>query len=74
MRQHVTFEITGDERMHCDACARRVVRSLGMLEGVIEVAASPVTQQVDVDVDPAVASVEQVGRRLEALGYRARRV
>lgn len=73
MQQQMTFQITGAERMHCEGCAQRVVRSLGMLEGVWAVTASPQTQQIQVSYDPATVGIEQVDQRLGLLGYQVSR-
>jgi copper chaperone len=62
---HLT--VTG---MTCGGCENAVKRSLGQLRGVERVAASHVSQQVDVTFDGAQVSPAAVKAAIEALGYR----
>lgn len=64
--EHVTFRAPNITCGHCVRNAQEAVRDL---EGVIEAHASAETRFVDVDFDPAVISLEQLGAALAAAGY-----
>ena len=59
-------------RMHCDACARRIRRKLGTLDGVRAVDADAVRKEVLVAYEPARVSEERLRDELAALGFRRR--
>ena len=57
-------------RMHCDACARRIRRELGKVEGVRTVEADAVRKEVFVAYEPARVSEERLRDALVAMGFR----
>lgn len=60
------FKVTG---VHWEGCEQRIVRAISRAPGVHEVEASHRTQQVEVTLNPAVTSVEEVAEKLESIGF-----
>lgn len=73
MAHTVDFTVVGEERIHCEACERRIGNALRRLPGVRDVRASAQTQQVVVVLDLAEVSPDQVQGRLQRLGYEVER-
>lgn len=71
MREIWTFEITGEQKMHCEGCENVVQRSLTRLPGVARVQADHQTQRVVVQLDAAQTDAEAIKARLAASGYQA---
>lgn len=69
MLQILHYAIVGEQTIHCAACEQRIGNALRRLPGVHNVQASARTQQVQVTIDPAQLSPEQVQTRLEQNGY-----
>ena len=69
MAQTIEFVVTGEDKLHCEGCEQRVGSALRRLAGVQDVQASAATQQILVTIDPAQVGPEQVGAKLEQLGY-----
>lgn len=69
MFKSITFEVTGDKRLHCAACEQRVTRMLKSLEGVGQVRAQAETQRIDVLFDAGVVEPRIIAERLNAAGY-----
>jgi len=69
MFKSITFEVTGDNQLHCTACEQRVTRMLEALEGVQQVRAQAETQRVDVLFDDRVVKAAAIARRLSDAGY-----
>jgi copper chaperone len=65
----VQFQVTGEEKIHCQGCESRIATALGRLPGVEEVQASAETQRVEVTLDPSAVSADEVRAKLEQLGY-----
>lgn len=65
----VQFEVVGEEKIHCAGCETRIASALRRLPGVEEVRASAETQRVNVTIDPARTSEDEVRARLAQLGY-----
>ncbi len=69
MTDTLDFTVTGEQKIHCDACENRIANALKRLDGVREVRASAQTQKVAVTIDPTRLSPERVKARLGDLGY-----
>lgn len=63
------FEVTGEEKIHCEGCESRIANALRRLPGVQDVQASAETQRVKVTIDAAKVSAEEVRARLAQIGY-----
>ena len=64
--------VMGEEEMYCAGCEQRISNALRRLPGVQGVQASATTQHVLVTVNPSQVGAEQVGAKLEQLGYQAK--
>jgi len=73
MTTTVQFEVFGEEKVHCAGCESRIATALGRLPGVEDVQASAETQRVNVAIDTARVSEDEIRARLEKLGYQVRR-
>src|SRR5712691_607441 len=60
------------EGMTCASCVNRIERYLRKVDGVTEANVSLATESALVTFDPARASLEDLGRAVEAAGYEAR--
>ena len=69
MLKSVTFEVTGEQRLHCEACEQRVARLLKTVEGVGQVRAQADRQRIDVLFDAAVLDMKSIAERLSEAGY-----
>ena len=69
MLKSVTFEVTGEQRLHCVACEQRVARLLKTVDGVGQVRAQADRQRIDVLFDTAVLDPASIGKRLSEAGY-----
>lgn len=69
MTNTIDFTVTGEQKIHCEGCERRIDRALRRLPGVLGVEASAGNQRVVVEMDPEQVSPEEVRERLDLLGY-----
>ena len=69
MAENITFEIIGEQKMHCAGCELAIQQSLSRLPGVCQVQANRRTQRVVVRLEPAQISDEAVQARLANAGY-----
>ena len=69
MLKSVTFEVTGEQRLHCEACEQRVARLLKTVQGVGQVRAHADRQRIDVLFDTAVLDPTLIAQRLDEAGY-----
>jgi copper chaperone len=69
MLKSVTFEVTGEQRLNCEACEQRVSRVLKTVEGVGQVRAHADRQRIDVLFDAAVLDPTSIAARLREAGY-----
>ena len=69
MLKSVTFEVTGEQRLNCEACEQRVARLLKTMEGVGQVRAQADRQRIDVLFDVAVLDPTSIAARLREAGY-----
>ena len=72
MLKSVTFEVIGDQRLHCESCERRVERLLKALQGVGRVRAHAHNQHIEVLFDTAVLEATALAERLGEAGYETR--
>ncbi len=72
MYKSVTFEVIGDQSLHCESCERRVERLLKPLQGVSKVRAQARNQLIDVLFDTAVLEAATIAERLSQAGYETR--
>jgi copper chaperone len=70
MANTTEFTVTGEQKIHCEGCERRIDRALRRLPGILGVEASAESQRVVVEMDPEWVSSEEVRERLDLLGYR----
>jgi copper chaperone len=72
MFKSITFEVIGDQRLHCESCENRVTRLLKAVEGVSKVRAQASNQRIEVLFDNAVLDNAAIADRLSAAGYQTR--
>ncbi|MDQ3666885.1 MAG: heavy-metal-associated domain-containing protein [Acidobacteriota bacterium] len=72
MYKSVTFEVIGDQRLHCESCENRVTRLLKGVEGVSKVRAQSSNQRIEVLFDNALLDDAAIAQRLRAAGYETR--
>jgi len=72
MLKSITFEVIGDQRLHCESCERRVERLLKGLQGVSKVRAQAGAQLIEVLFDAAALEPSAIADRLSAAGYQTR--
>lgn len=63
-----TFQITG---MTCAACANRIEKGLKKMEGVMDATVNLAFETAQIDFDPTVASIHDLQKKVEKLGYQA---
>lgn len=69
MLKSVTFEVIGEQQLHCEACQHRVERMLKALQGVTKVRAEALSQRIEVLFDAAVLESAAIAKRLGEAGY-----
>lgn len=67
-QQTTTLKVSG---MSCVACANRIEKSLGKLEGVENAAVNFAAEKVTVSYDPAKVAASGIVEKIEALGFSA---
>ncbi len=72
MFKSVTFEVTGDQRLHCEGCEQRVERVLNALQGVGQVRALARTQHIEVLFDTALTDTGAIAECMSKAGYQTR--
>ena len=72
MFKSITFEVVGDQKLHCESCERRVERLLKGLQGVGKVRAQAGNQRIEVLFDSALLEPAAIADRLSAAGYQTR--
>ncbi len=72
MFKSITFDVIGDQKLHCESCERRVERLLKGLEGVSKVRAQARNQSIEVLYDTAALEPAAIADRLSAAGYQTR--
>ena len=69
MFKSVTFEVVGDQRLHCESCELRVKRLLKGVPGVGQVRANSHEQRIEVLFDSALIDPNAIAVRLSTAGY-----
>ena len=69
MLKSITFEVIGEEQLHCEACEQRVERLLRAMQGVRQVRAHAHNQRIEVLFDTAVLEDTAIAARLGEAGY-----
>ena len=72
MFKSITFEVIGEQRLHCESCEQRVERLLKGLPGVGQVRAQSGNQRIEVLFDTAVLEPAAIAERLGQAGYETR--
>jgi len=72
MLKSLTFEVVGDQRLHCESCELRVKRLLKGLAGVADVRADSGKQRIEVLFDTTTLDLTAITDRLTTAGYDAR--
>jgi copper chaperone CopZ len=72
MFKSITFEVIGDQPLHCESCERRVERLLKPLQGVSKVRAQSRNQRIEVLFDDAVLDAAAITETLGKAGYEIR--
>lgn len=72
MFKSITFEVIGDQRLHCESCENRVARLLKGVEGVGQVRAQSKDQRIEVLFDDAVLDAAAIAETLGKAGYETR--
>jgi copper chaperone len=72
MFKSITFEVIGDQSLHCESCEQRVEGLLKALPGVGKVRAHARNQRIDVLFDTAVLEATAITERLRVAGYETR--
>lgn len=62
----IKIKISG---MTCAVCAKTIEKALNNMDGVKGAAVNLVDQSADVDYDPEIVSIEEIGRKIEKLGF-----
>ena len=58
--------------MHCGACATLIQMSLSELDGVKSVFVDYDKKQAELEMDPAKTTKEQIFKKIEEVGYKAK--
>ncbi len=69
MFKSMTFEVVGEQRLHCEACQERVERLLKSVQGVSKVRAQAQTQRIEVLFDTNALDSAAITNRLAEAGY-----
>lgn len=69
MLKSITFEVVGEQRLHCEACQQRVERLLKGVQGVSKVRAQAHTQRIEVLFETSALDSAAISKRLAEAGY-----
>jgi copper chaperone len=72
MFKSITFEVIGDQQLHCESCEQHVERLLKSVQGVGQVRAQAKNQRIEVLFDTAVLDANVITKRLGDAGYKTR--
>ncbi len=72
MLKSVTFEIVGEQQLHCEGCEQRVEKLLKGLQGVAQVRAQARNQHIKVLFDEETLEPAAIAERLTEAGYQTR--
>jgi copper chaperone len=69
MLKSVTFEVVGEQQLHCEGCEQRVERMLKALRGVERVRAQARKQRIEVLYDASTQEASVIAEHLATAGY-----
>jgi copper chaperone CopZ len=69
MTTNLEFNVTGEQKIHCESCEGRIMRALKRVPGIGSVNASAKEQRISVAIDPDRTTPEQVQAKLHEIGY-----
>jgi copper chaperone len=69
MLKSVTFEVVGEQQLHCEGCEQRVERMLKALPGVERVRAQARKQRIEVLYDASTQDPSAIAQHLGTAGY-----
>jgi copper chaperone CopZ len=72
--QTKTFEVTGEQTMHCGGCENTVKFALRQVPGVHDVEASHKTQLIKLSFDSQRTDLERIQQELGWIGYQVAEV
>jgi copper chaperone len=72
MLKSVTFEVVGEQQLHCEGCEQRVERLLKSLQGVAQVRAQARNQRIKVQFDTAALEPTAIAEHLREAGYQTK--
>ncbi len=72
MFKTISFEVIGEQRLHCESCEHRVESALKTLPGVGKVRAHARKQRIDVLFDAAALEPSAIAERISQVGYETR--
>ncbi|HHX85244.1 MAG TPA: heavy-metal-associated domain-containing protein [Actinomycetales bacterium] len=70
--QNITHTVLRAEGFSCPSCVRKIEKKVGSLPGVEKVAVQFASARIEVDHDPARASVDDLVAAVAKVGYTAR--
>lgn len=70
-KQELQHTVLRAEGFSCPSCVQKIEKRVGRLDGVENVTVRFATSRIEVDHDPAQASVEEIIRAVEKAGYSA---
>src|SRR5690606_41059291 len=60
------------DSIHCANCVRRIEKSVAKMDGVLEIAVNGATNKGKIVFDDKKMPLEQIMKRIDSLGYRAK--
>lgn len=72
MLKSISFDVIGEQQIHCNACEQRIERLLRTLQGVAQVRASTHDQRIEVLFATKVLDIATITERLGRAGYETR--
>jgi copper chaperone len=69
MLKSVTFEVIGEQQLHCEGCEQRVERMLKALPGVERIRAQARKQRIEVLYDASIQEARAIAEHLGTAGY-----
>jgi copper chaperone len=70
MLRSITFEVVGEQKLHCEGCEQRVEKMLKTMSGVDTVRANARHQRVEVLFDASALEPSAISARLHEAGYK----
>jgi copper chaperone len=70
MLRSITFEVVGEQKLHCEGCEQRVEKMLKTMSGVDKVRADARNQRVEVLFNSSALEPSAISARLQEAGYK----